>query len=116
MPLSWCFVLKPWGLYRTEVLKNACMVWDINNLLTPIFCFSNYTVCEVSGQTIQGWIRSLEQNLTAARDEVDAEISLASEQKAHGSRKLQQIEHRKNERYRSCYQVEVQENRIHPSL
>ncbi|KAF8544009.1 hypothetical protein BDD12DRAFT_977932 [Trichophaea hybrida] len=58
----------------------------------------------------------LEQNLSAARDEVDAEIRLASEQKAHGCRELQQIEYRKNERYRSGYQVEVQENRIHRSL
>ncbi|KAA8893899.1 hypothetical protein FN846DRAFT_764978, partial [Sphaerosporella brunnea] len=56
------------------------------------------------------------ESLDAAREEVDAEILLASELKAQSSRELQRIEFRENERHRSHYRVEVQENRFARSL
>ena len=43
----------------------------------------------------------MEANLIAARHEVDEEIRLASEQKAHHGRELQRLECGKNERHRS---------------
>ncbi|KAA8907989.1 ankyrin repeat-containing domain protein [Sphaerosporella brunnea] len=58
----------------------------------------------------------LQESLDATREEVDAEILLASELKAHSSRELQRIEFRENERHRSHYRVEVQENRVARSL
>ena len=58
----------------------------------------------------------MEANLTAARHEVDEEIRLASDQKAHDGRELQQLEHGKNERHRSDYLVEVRRSRMHRSL
>ena len=57
----------------------------------------------------------MEANLTAARHEVDEEIRLASEQKAHDGHELQQLECGKNERHRSDYLVEVQRSRMHCS-
>jgi hypothetical protein len=54
----------------------------------------------------------LELRLTAAREEVKAEIRLASEQRAQSSRALQQIEFKANERHRSDFGVEIQENRV----
>ena len=58
----------------------------------------------------------MEANLTAARHEVDEEIRLASEQKAHGGRELQLLECEKNERHRSDYLVEVRRSQMHRSL
>ena len=58
----------------------------------------------------------MEANLTAAKHEVDEEIRLASEQKAHRGRELQQLECEKNEHHRSDYLVEVQRSRMHRAL
>ena len=58
----------------------------------------------------------MEANLTAARHEVDEEIRLASEQKAHSGRELQQLECGKNERHRLDYLVEVRRSQMHRSL
>ena len=58
----------------------------------------------------------METNLTAARHEVDEEIRLASEQKAHDGRELQRLECGMNERHRSDYLAEVRKSRMHRSL
>ena len=57
----------------------------------------------------------MEADLTDARHEVDEEIRLASEQKAHNGRELQQLEYGKNECHRSDYLVEVRRSRAHRS-
>ncbi|KAI9740236.1 MAG: hypothetical protein M1834_004814 [Cirrosporium novae-zelandiae] len=55
---------------------------------------------------------SLQDNLSVAKDEVDEEIKLASEQSAHNMRELQQIEFRENHIYRSQQLTEIEENKV----
>ncbi|KAF8241688.1 hypothetical protein K440DRAFT_591719, partial [Wilcoxina mikolae CBS 423.85] len=57
----------------------------------------------------------LEENLSAAKDEVNEEIRLACEQEAHHSRELQRIEFKENQIHRSQHLVEIQESRLHRS-
>jgi hypothetical protein len=53
----------------------------------------------------------LEENLIAAREEIKEEIQLASEQAAHGFRRLQLIEIKENQVHRSRQVAEVEENK-----
>jgi hypothetical protein len=53
----------------------------------------------------------LEENLSAAREEIKEEIQLASEQAAHKFRQLQMIETRENRVYRLQQFAEAEENR-----
>jgi hypothetical protein len=53
----------------------------------------------------------LEESLIAAREEVKDEIQLASEQAAHGFRRLQMIEIKENQVHRLRQAAEVEEGR-----
>jgi hypothetical protein len=81
--------------------------WDA--MLTSAIGFKRLAKSLVKSYSVD--FGALEMRLNAAKGEVDAEIRLASEQRAHSSHALQQIEFSANERHRSDFRVEVRENR-----
>jgi len=67
-------------------------------------------------KTFKGDFGLLEENLSAAKDDVNEEIRLASEQEAHRSRELQRIEFKENQIYRFRHLAEIQESQLHRSI
>lgn len=66
-------------------------------------------------KTFKGDFGLLEENLSAAKDDVNEEIRLASEQEAYHGRELQRIEFKANRIHRSRHLAEMQESQLHRS-
>ena len=62
-------------------------------------------------KTFKADFGELEENISAAREEVSEEIKLASEQAEHEFRQLQIIETRENQVFRLLQSMEAEENR-----
>ncbi|KAF8252017.1 hypothetical protein K440DRAFT_658299 [Wilcoxina mikolae CBS 423.85] len=110
-----------------KLFKNSVRFRNsLSNFYAVIIMFCTKALAPIQEKGIKRFAKSvwksfksdfglLEENLSAAKDEVDAEIKLASEQEAHHCRELQLIEFKENQFHRSQHSVEIQESRLYRS-